>query len=57
MLDSRQDKFAGDHKGLHKDSCKSIVKELRESESTYQLTDCMNEAGRNGYDLVYVFKK
>lgn len=57
VLDSRQDKFAGDHKGLHKDSCKSIVKELRESESTYQLTDCMNEAGRNGYDLVYVFKK
>ena len=34
VLDSRQDKFAGDHKGLHKDSCKSIVKELRESEST-----------------------
>ncbi|MGQ3544930.1 DUF4362 domain-containing protein [Bacillus cereus] len=57
VLDSRQDKFAGDHKGLHKDSCKSIVKELRESESTYRLTDCMNEAGRNGYDLVYVFKK
>ncbi|MFB5559087.1 DUF4362 domain-containing protein [Bacillus cereus] len=57
VLDSRQDKFVGDHKGLHKDSCKSIVKELRESESTYQLTDCMNEAGRNGYDLVYVFKK
>ncbi|EEM81055.1 MULTISPECIES: DUF4362 domain-containing protein [Bacillus cereus group] len=57
VLDSRQDKFAGDHKGLHKDSCKSIVKELRESESTYRLTDCMNEAGRNGYDLVYVSKK
>ena len=56
MLDSRQDKFAGDHKGLHKDSCKSIVKEQRESESTYRLTDCMNEDGRNGYDLLYVSK-
>ncbi|ARO61576.1 Uncharacterized protein B5E38_4122 [Bacillus cereus] len=57
VLDSRQDKFAGDHKGLHKDSCKSIVKEQRESESTYRLTDCTNEDGRNGYDLVYVSKK
>ncbi|GAB6449345.1 hypothetical protein bcgnr5390_46880 [Bacillus luti] len=57
VLDSRQDKFAGDHKGLHKDSCKRIVKERRESESTYRLIDCMNEAGRNGYDLVYVPKK
>ncbi|MDA2380908.1 DUF4362 domain-containing protein [Bacillus cereus] len=57
VLDSRRDKFAGDHKGLHKDSCKSIVKEQRESESTYRLIDCMNEAGRNGYDLVYVPKK
>ena len=56
MLDSRQDKFAGDHKGLHKDSCKSIVKEQRESESTYRLTDCTNEDGRNGYDLLYVSK-
>ncbi|MBS9802801.1 DUF4362 domain-containing protein [Bacillus toyonensis] len=57
VLDSRQDKFAGDHKGLHKDSCKRIVKEQRESESTYRLIDCMNEARRNGYDLVYVPKK
>ncbi|PIE95538.1 hypothetical protein CO726_09545 [Bacillus fungorum] len=57
VLDSRQDKFADDHKGLHKDSCKSIVKEQRELESTYRLIDCMNEAGRNGYDLVYVPKK
>ena len=56
VLDSRQDKFAGDHKGLHKDSCKSIVKEQRESESTYRLTDCTNEDGRNGYDLLYVSK-
>ncbi|ERI00418.1 DUF4362 domain-containing protein [Bacillus thuringiensis] len=57
VLDSRQDKFAGDHKGLHKDSCKRIVKEQRELESTYRLIDCMNEAGRNGYDLVYVPQK
>ncbi|MBM6771437.1 MULTISPECIES: DUF4362 domain-containing protein [Bacillus cereus group] len=57
VLDSRQDKFAGDHKGLHKDSCKSIVKEQRKSESTYRLTDCTNEDGRNGYDLLYVSKK
>ena len=56
MSDNRKDKFAGKDKGLYKDSCKSIVKELRESESTYRLTDCMNEAGRNGYDLVYVSK-
>ena len=53
MSDNRKDKFAGKDKGLYKDSCKSIIKE-RESESTYRLIDCMNEAGRNGYDLVYV---
>ena len=57
VVDNRQDQFAGENKGLHKDSCKGIVKEQRESESTYRLIDCMNEAGRNGYDLVYVPKK
>ncbi|PEG05617.1 DUF4362 domain-containing protein [Bacillus cereus] len=57
VSDNRKDKFAGKDKGLHKDSCKGIVKEQRESESTYRLIDCMNEAGRNGYDLVYVPKK
>ncbi|COF18899.1 Uncharacterised protein [Streptococcus pneumoniae] len=57
MSDNRKDKFAGKDKGLYKDSCKSIIKEQRESESTYRLIDCMNEAGRNGYDLVYVPKK
>ncbi|MGE6539090.1 DUF4362 domain-containing protein [Bacillus luti] len=57
VLDSRQDQFAGEDKGLYKDSCKSIVKDQRESESTYRLIDCMNEAGRNGYDLLYVPKK
>ncbi|MEM5609607.1 DUF4362 domain-containing protein [Bacillus thuringiensis] len=57
VSDNRKDKFAGKDKGLHKDSCKSIVKEQRESESTYRLIDCMNEAGRNGYDLVYVPEK
>ena len=55
VSDNRKDKFAGKDKGLYKDSCKSIIKE-RESESTYRLIDCMNEAGRNGYDLVYVPK-
>ena len=56
VSDNRKDKFAGKDKGLYKDSCKSIIKEQRESESTYRLIDCMNEAGRNGYDLVYVPK-
>ncbi|OFD38850.1 hypothetical protein BWGOE3_51320 [Bacillus mycoides] len=57
VLDNRQDQFAGDHKGLHKDSCKRIVKEQRESETAYRLIDCTNENGRNGYDLLYVLKK
>ena len=57
VSDNTKDKFAGKDKGLYKDSCKSIVKEQRETESTYRLIDCMNEAGRNGYDLVYVPKK
>ncbi len=57
VLDNRQDQFAGDHKGLHKDSCKSIVKEQRKSEITYRLIECTNENGRNGYDLFYVPKK
>ena len=57
VLDNRQDQFAGDHKGLHKDSCKRIVKEQRELETGYRLIDCTNENGRNGYDLLYVPKK
>ncbi|PES94756.1 hypothetical protein CN491_14735 [Bacillus cereus] len=57
VLDSRQDQFAGDHKGLHEDNCKRIVKEPREVEVAYRLVDCTNEAGRNGYDLLYVPKK
>ena len=57
MLDNRQDQFAGDRKGLYKDSCKRIVKEQRESETAYRLIDCTNENGRNGYDLLYVPKK
>ncbi len=57
MLDSRQDKFAGEDKGLYKDSCKRIVKEQRESQTAYRLIDCVNENGRNGYDLLYVPKK
>lgn len=57
MLDNRKDQFAGEHKGLHKDSCKSIVKEHGELEITYRLIDCVNENGRNGYDLLYVPKK
>ncbi|MBG9858552.1 Lipoprotein [Bacillus cereus] len=57
VLDNRKDQFAGEHKGLHKDSCKSIVKEQGELEITYRLIDCVNENGRNGYDLLYVPKK
>ncbi|WP_088291544.1 DUF4362 domain-containing protein [Bacillus mycoides] len=57
VLDNREDQFAGDHKGLHKDSCKRIVKEQRESETVYRLIDCTNENGRNGYDLLYVLEK
>ncbi|KAA0764127.1 DUF4362 domain-containing protein [Bacillus sp. SH5-2] len=57
VLDNRQDQFAGDDKGVHKDSCRSIVKEQRESGNTYRLIDCTNEAGRNGYELLYVPKK
>ncbi|PGZ10266.1 hypothetical protein COE30_05250 [Bacillus cereus] len=57
VLDTRQDQFAGNHKGLHEDSCKRIVKEPREVEVAYRLVDCTNEAGRNGYDLLYVPKK
>ncbi|MDM5236755.1 DUF4362 domain-containing protein [Bacillus cereus] len=57
VLDNRQDQFAGNHKGLHEDSCKRIVKEPREVEVAYRLVDCTNEGGRNGYDLLYVPKK
>ncbi|MGE7888814.1 DUF4362 domain-containing protein [Bacillus cereus] len=57
VLDNRQDQFAGEDKGLYKDSCKSIVKDQRESKITYRLIDCTNEDGSNGYDLLYVAKK
>ncbi|TPV41304.1 DUF4362 domain-containing protein [Bacillus dicomae] len=57
VLDNRKDQFAGDNKGVYKDSCKSIVKDQRESGITYRLIDCTNEDGRNGYDLLYVPKK
>lgn len=51
MLDSRQDKFAGEDKGLYKDSCKRIVKEQRESQTAYRLIDCVNENG--AMDMIY----
>jgi len=57
VSDNRKDQFAGDNKGLYKDSCKSIVKDERESGTTYRLIDCTNEDGRNGYDVLYVPKK
>ena len=57
VSDNRKDKFAGKDKGLHKDSCKSIVKEQGELEITYRLIDCTSKNGRNGYDLLYVPKK
>ncbi|RKF44839.1 hypothetical protein BCY92_17555 [Bacillus wiedmannii] len=57
VSDNRKDQFAGEDKGLHKDSCKRIVKEQRESQTAYRLIDCVNENGRNGYDLLYVPKK
>jgi len=57
VLDSRQDKFAGEDKGLYKDSCKRIVKEQCELQTAYRLIDCVNENGRNGYDLLYVPEK
>ncbi|MGZ9651521.1 DUF4362 domain-containing protein [Bacillus cereus] len=57
VSDNRKDQFAGDNKGLYKDSCKSIVKDERESGTIYRLIDCTNEDGRNGYDVLYVPKK
>ncbi|MCR6849660.1 MULTISPECIES: DUF4362 domain-containing protein [Bacillus] len=57
VSDNRKDQFAGEDKGLHKDSCKRIVKEQRELQTAYRLIDCVNENGRNGYDLLYVPKK
>ncbi|PFE10914.1 DUF4362 domain-containing protein [Bacillus cereus] len=57
VSDNRKDPFAGEDKGLHKDSCKRIVKEQRESQTAYRLIDCVNENGRNGYDLLYVPEK
>ncbi|HDR6309162.1 TPA: DUF4362 domain-containing protein [Bacillus cereus] len=57
VLDNRKDQFAGEDKGLYKDSCKRIVKEQHESKTAYRLIDCVNENGRNGYDLLYVPKK
>ncbi|EMY4797235.1 TPA: DUF4362 domain-containing protein [Bacillus pacificus] len=57
VSDNRKDQFADDNKGLYKDSCKSIVKDERESGTTYKLIDCTNEDGRNGYDVLYVPKK
>ena len=56
VSDNTKDKFAGKDKGLYKDSCKSIVKDQRESGITYRLIDCTNEDGRNGHDLLYVSK-
>ncbi|MBY7114068.1 DUF4362 domain-containing protein [Bacillus sp. 17RED48] len=57
VSDNRKDQFAGEDKGLHKDNCKRIVKEQRELQTAYRLIDCVNENGRNGYDLLYVPKK
>ncbi|EMI9088745.1 hypothetical protein COD05_19635 [Bacillus cereus] len=57
VSDNRKDQFAGENNGLHKDSCKRIVKEQREPQTAYRLIDCANENGRNGYDLLYVPKK
>ncbi|MGW5952675.1 DUF4362 domain-containing protein [Bacillus mycoides] len=54
ILDNRRDEFAGDNKGVQSDSCKRIVKEVREVDIRYRLIDCMNEDGRNGYDLLDV---
>ncbi|WP_002144887.1 DUF4362 domain-containing protein [Bacillus cereus] len=54
ILDTRRDEFAGDNKGVQSDSCKRIVKEVREVDIRYRLIDCMNEDGRNGYDLLDV---
>lgn len=48
VSDNRKDQFAGDNKGLYKDSCKSIVKDERESGTTYRLIDCTNEDGQIG---------
>ncbi len=44
-------------KGYIKIVVKSIVKDERESGTTYKLIDCTNEDGRNGYDVLYVPKK
>ncbi|MFD6506349.1 DUF4362 domain-containing protein [Bacillus sp. NPDC060175] len=52
ILDNRRDELAGDNKGVQSDSCKRIVKEVREVDIRYRLIDCMNEDGRNGYDLL-----
>lgn len=57
MLDNRKDRFAGNHTDIDEDSCKRIVKEQRELQMAYRLIDCVNENGRNGYDLLYVPKK
>ncbi|MCU5379927.1 DUF4362 domain-containing protein [Bacillus cereus] len=57
MLDKRQDRLGGNHTGIDEDSCKRIVKEQRELQTAYRLIDCVNENGRNGYDLLYVPKK
>ncbi|WP_342716321.1 DUF4362 domain-containing protein [Bacillus paramycoides] len=57
VSDNRKDQFAGDNKGLYKDSCKSIVADECELGITYRLIGCTNEDGRNGYDLLYVPKK
>ncbi|MFJ8421599.1 DUF4362 domain-containing protein [Bacillus wiedmannii] len=57
ILDNRQDRFAGNHTDIDEDSCKRIVKEQRELQTAYRLIDCVNENGRNGYDLLYVPKK
>ncbi|HDR7240355.1 DUF4362 domain-containing protein [Bacillus mobilis] len=56
-LDNRKDRFAGNHTDIDEDSCKRIVKEQRELQTAYRLIDCVNENGRNGYDLLYVPEK
>ncbi|MBC6975210.1 DUF4362 domain-containing protein [Bacillus sp. Xin] len=49
-LDSSYDKFAGKDKGIYSDTCKKVIKDIRE-DIRYTLHDCKKETGHNGYHL------
>ncbi|HEK9101299.1 DUF4362 domain-containing protein [Bacillus pfraonensis] len=49
-LDSSYDKFAGKDERIYSDTCKKVIKDIRE-DIRYTLHDCKKEIDHNGYHL------